>query len=136
MEKVNFSDAGLQQLLQELYLLNNAQLQEEVLQIQTDLRQWLKDHFILNSSQEEDLDGIDETFMQESSEQLAYFVHNRLPVSLFKAEPPMALAGEKKDRGKLYRNEQKMASAYNSTLGNSQSQTLSFSIEYLMPMDS
>ena len=136
MQKVNFSDAGLQQLLQELYLLNNPQLQEEVLQIQTDLRQWLKDHFILTGPQLEDLDGIDDVFMQDSSAQLAYFVLNRLPVTLYKAEAPLANLRDKKDRGKLYRNEQKTANAYNSTLGNSQTQTLSFSIEYLMPIDS
>lgn len=133
MEKVNFSDAGLQQLLQELYLLNNEQMQEEVLQIQTDLRQWIKDHFILGTSQRADLDGVDEIFIQESALQLAYFVLNRLPVSLYKTG---ASEEPKEDRGKLYRNEQKTSNAFNSTLGNSQIQTLSFSIEYLLPITS
>ncbi|MFC5283237.1 hypothetical protein [Pedobacter alpinus] len=131
MEKVNFNNAGLQQLLQELYLLNNQQLQEEVLLVQTDMRQWMKDRFILSSSQEADLDNVDHTFMNEASSQLAYFMLNRLPVSLFKTESLLYLRGE--DRGKLYRNEQKTTSIYNDTLGNSTTQTLSFSIEYLSP---
>lgn len=131
MEKVNFSDAGLQQLLQELYLLDDDQIQDEVLQIQTDMRQWIRDHFILSASQLEDLEGVDEIFMQESALQLGYFVVNRLPVSLYKAE---SSEEPKKDRGKLYRNEQKTTNAFNALLGFSQSQTLVFSIEYLLPV--
>ncbi|WP_154648036.1 hypothetical protein [Pedobacter arcticus] len=134
MEKVNFSDAGLQQLLQELYLLNQQQLQEEVLHIQTDLRQWLKDHFIFSTPQLEDLDNLGATFLQESATQLGYFVLNRLPVSLYK--PETSLLREKKDRGKLYRNEAKTANVYNESLGSSQTETLNFSIEYLSPMGS
>lgn len=129
MEKVNFNDAGLQQLLQEIYLLNNQQLQEEVLLVQTDMRQWMKDRFLLNTAQEADLDHVDNTFMNDASSQLAYFMLNRLPVSLYKAESPLVLRGE--DRGKLYRNERKTTQIYHENLGNSNTETLSFTIEYL-----
>jgi hypothetical protein len=134
MEKVNFTDAGLQQLLQELYLLAPPQLQQEALIIQSDLRLWLKDHFIFNPSQLEDLDNMDTAFLEDIGIQLAYFVLHRLPITLNKAEAPASL--RKEDRGKLYRNEQKTATSYLANTGQSITQTLSFSIEYLIPMNS
>ena len=134
MEKVNFTDAGLQQLLQELYLWTPQQLQQEAFAIQTDLRAWLMDHFVFDPSQLDDLESIDAQFFEDLGLQLAYFVVNRLPITLNKAEAPSSL--KKEDRGKLYRNEQKTATTYLANVGSSITQTLSFSIEYLAPINS
>ncbi|WP_304066734.1 hypothetical protein [Pedobacter glucosidilyticus] len=130
MQKVSFNNAGLQQLLQAYYLQSDEELKQQALLIETDLIQWLINHFIFSESQLEDLLAMDETFMEEFSLEFAFFFENRLPVSLLKEETT-ALRESEPGRGKLYRNEKVSAQTYNPTLGLSTTETLNFSIQYL-----
>lgn len=130
MQKVSFNNAGLQQLLQAYYLLSDEELRQEALLIETDFRQWLIKHFIFSEQQLEDLFAIDETFIEEFSEEFAFFFKNRLPVSLFKEEPIDQRLSEP-GRGKLYRNEKVSTQTYSPSLGLSSTETLSLSIQYL-----
>jgi len=134
MQKLNFNNAGLQQLLQQLYALPDPLLQQEALAIQNDFSEWLKVHFLFSNSQEADLDEIDPVYLEDSASQMAHFVQNRLAVSLYQQHPPLAAKGQ--DRGKLYRTEQSQSLTSSSLLGSGQVYTLSFIISYLEPGNS
>lgn len=135
MQKVTFNNAGLQLLLLQLYALSDVALQNEVTLLEADFKQWLLDRFNFSPSQLADLDEVDSLFMDQACTQCAYFIGNRLPISLSQSNNNL-VAKEKEDRGKLYRSEQKVSNSFNLSLGNSQTESLSFSMEYFSPINS
>lgn len=133
MEKVSFTPAGLQALLQQLYALPNTDLEQEALAIAQDFRSWVKAHFTLDQDQEAYLDGVDQQFINQAGQRSSYYVGNRLPVNLIKMARPTTtatVAGEE-DRGKLLDLDEKNSNVYSPESGYGESSSLTFTISYL-----
>ena len=87
MAQEPLTPAGVQQKQDDLYALSNNQLQAQVDLIRSDFRDWLKDNFILDSSQETYLDNMDDQFIDLASALTGVAVKNKLPIYLIKPTP-------------------------------------------------
>lgn len=63
MEKRPFTPQGLQDLINQLYALPDAELQSEATAIGIDFTLWTNNHFTLSSQQVDFLNAIDERFI-------------------------------------------------------------------------
>lgn len=136
MEKVNFNNAGLQQLLQQLYALPNAALSEEAAFIQNDFKLWLTLHFNFSAAQLTYLEQMNNNFTQIIANDCNYFVANRLPINLNEPLLNLNTNFREEDRGKLFRSSKTTANSYSAQMGNNQVETLNLSIEYLNQLSS
>jgi len=118
---------GVQDLMNELYALPQPDLQLEANAIGSDFRQWVKNHFELSESQEEYLDYIDESWVEDAATESKHFLENRLLIALYKDQ---ARRSEDKDRGKLLDLDKKKVSSYSEDDGYVSSETLTYTISY------
>jgi len=135
MEKQDFSEAGVQLLLDQLYALPNNQLEAEALAALSDVSAWLKAHFLFSSSQEEFLDGMSPVFLQEAATQISYFIAGRLPISLVRFTSSASTEFQAKDRGKLVDLDRQRVTTYSPTLGTVTFESLIFSIGHYQEMN-
>jgi len=82
MAQQPFTPAGVQQKQTELYQLSDDLLAEQADQIRSDFRTWLNNNFILDTDQQSYLSGIDDRFIQISSQETAFAVQNRLSITI------------------------------------------------------
>lgn len=130
MNKKNFDNLGLQLLLQELYAMPDQLLQEEALAANNNFSGWLEAHFLLTSSQLEDLQDANQIFLNDMGASVGHFLAQRSPITLYKnATPTVAAKGG--GRGKLYEKAEKATTTYIPELGLSVSESLEISISYL-----
>ncbi len=129
--KQEFTNAGLQLLLLQLFSLPDAQLQEEAEAVNDDFSEWLKANFFFSSEQEDFLDAMNPDFLADAASQSSYFIANRLPITLLVYPAPVDANSRAKDRGKLVNLQQQSVSSYSPTLGTGRFQSLVFSISYL-----
>jgi uncharacterized protein YjdB len=133
MDKLPFTNAGVEDLMTQLYALPQVELEVEANAAGADFPLWIKEHFELTASQIDYLDEIDEMWLQNAATETKYFLENRLPISLTKASPPSHRGERDDDRGKLITLDKNEASSYSEENGYTASETLTFSITYPTP---
>ncbi|MBB2143944.1 hypothetical protein GM921_00475 [Pedobacter sp. LMG 31464] len=135
MEKFPLSTSGLQDLISEMYALPDAQLQQQADSIGSDFSAWIIEHFILDESQINFLQVIDEQFIARAASDCQYFLGNRLPISLVKeAQVQRAEPEDSEDRGKLLDLDKKTSSSFSAANGYTSSEELIFTISYQNPV--
>lgn len=132
MQKVPFTPSGLGDLLSQIYALPNPQVQQEAAACAANFRLWMENNFILNESQLDFLEDIDDRFIAIAASEVQHFISSRLPISLIKAEESMDLPTSKKDhdRGKLIEIGKGTQTSFDSETGFSERQSLRFIISY------
>jgi hypothetical protein len=134
MEKLPLTNAGVEDLMAQLYALPQVELEVEANAAGADFALWIKEHFELTTSQITYLDNIDEMWLNDAATETKYFLENRLPISLNKVLPPSRKGDEDDDdRGKLLRLDKNETSSYSEENGYSESETLTYSITYPTP---
>lgn len=123
MAKEPLTAAGVQQKFSDLYALNDAQLNAEADLIANSFRQWVKDNFILDTSQETYLDGIDDVFIASAAADTSLAVRNRRSITY---QPPTTPPGV----SKYIRKSSSLVVTYNPANGTVVSGTLSFEAYY------
>ncbi|MES2418331.1 MAG: hypothetical protein V4541_09090 [Bacteroidota bacterium] len=123
----SLTNAGAQELIDELYALPQTELQVEADAAGADFRSWVKSHFELSQTQVQYLDQVDQRWIEDAAEESKYFLENRLPIVLFKEQPEEP---EGEDRGKLLDLDKKKESNYSEEDGYASSETLTYSISY------
>lgn len=89
MPQEPFTTAGVQQKLDDLYLLSDTLLQAEANAFRADFRQWVKDNFTLDTTQETYLDGMSEEWIRYAACQASLAMAHRLDIVLdFDGTPP------------------------------------------------
>jgi len=122
MAQEPLTPAGVQQKQDDLYALSNNQLQAEVDLIRADFRSWMKDNFILNSSQETYLDNMGDEFIEHASVRTGIATINRLPIYLIVPTPGGV--------SKYIRTQDTMVTLWNQTAGLTATGDLTFEIIY------
>ena len=82
MTQQPFTPAGVQQMQAELNQLSPSDLQAQVNLIESDLRTWVSNNFILDSNQQAYLQQIDDRFMSYAGNLTGFAVANQLTISL------------------------------------------------------
>jgi hypothetical protein len=124
MAKQNFTPAGVQAKVAELYALPTATLQTEENSMRSDFRSWLIANFTLDTNQAAYLAKIDIRFLQYAGQLTATAASGKLPISLVAPTPP------DKSSSKLIRTGNTPTPKYDSGGGYSVTGSLQFIIEY------
>jgi hypothetical protein len=130
MQKFPFTDSGLQDLLTQLYALDDQQLSRQADAISADFRAWLTDHFQFDQSQLDFLAATPETFIQSAAADCSYYVANRLPITMVKEQQRSDPPGEGEDRGKLIDLDKKSSARFSPPESYSSSGSLTITISY------
>lgn len=93
MKNYPFTPEGVQELLQDLYQLPDAELQQEAELVQADFITWVSAHFQLDANQLAFLNGIAEPTLFLMAAQVAFAMYSRLPITLIK--PEVSVRGSK-----------------------------------------
>ena len=101
MNKHEFSPAGLQALLAELYQLSDSELALEVAAILANFRSWLISRFNFEPSQIAYLEAIDNLFIVAAATATAQFIAARQAISLVKEEPVPTQKRKEEGEGKF-----------------------------------
>ena len=128
MQKVPFTPEGVSDLLSQIYALPDPQVQQEAAACAANFRLWMQNNFILEDSQLAFLTQIDDQFIATAASEMQYFISGRLPISLIKEEHQNLK--EEDDRGKLIDLGKSKQSSFDSELGFSEMQSLTFTISY------
>lgn len=123
MAKEPLTAAGVQQKFNDLYALNDAQLNAEADLIAANFRQWVKDNFILGTDQESYLDGIEDVFIESAAADTSLAARNRLGITY---QPPLTPPGV----SKYIRKTSSLVVVYDPVNGTVASGTLSFEAYY------
>lgn len=102
MEKQNFDETGLQQLLTELYALPNNQLSEEAYALRNQPKLWIYGHFDLADDQLAFLQNMPAVAANFLGQQGSFAIEHRLPVTLSKSHQPKNNAKDPK-QDKLFK---------------------------------
>jgi len=86
MSKFPFTNDGAADLFAALYQLPDEVLQEEIILVQQNFKEWVANHFILSTDQESYLNNLPATFTQSAGALTALAMSNRLPVMLNKPD--------------------------------------------------
>lgn len=86
MKKFPFSNAGFQALQQELYVLNDADLQVVTNTVATHFNGWMSENFELTTSQVAFISSLNSQMTTLLASQTAMALINRLPINLIKPE--------------------------------------------------
>ena len=124
MAKQNFTPAGVQAKVAELYALSDANLQTEENAMRSDFRSWLSTNFSLTADQAAYLAKMDIRFLQYAGQLTATAASGKLPISLTAPTPP------DKSSSKLIRTGDAPTPKYDSGGGYSVTGSLQFIIEY------
>lgn len=82
--KFPFTQAGVQDLLIQLYALPDNELKAEADELSVNFRAWVIAHFELSESQVSDLEGLHESTVQFMAASTSFAIGNRLAVNLDK----------------------------------------------------
>jgi hypothetical protein len=88
MAKQNFTPAGVQAKVAELYALPDANLQSEAASMRTDFRTWLSNNFTFDTSQAAYLAKMDIRFLQYAGQVTSTAASSKLGISLVASAPP------------------------------------------------
>ncbi|SEL41601.1 hypothetical protein [Parapedobacter koreensis] len=86
MGKFEFSQAGLQELLMQLYALSDSELEVVADSAATDFTGWVLNYFELSPSQVAFLQSLNPQFIVASGVDTAVVLRHRLPINLIKPE--------------------------------------------------
>lgn len=86
MKKFPFSNAGFQALQQELYALNDVDLQVVANTVASQFNNWMSQNFELTSSQVDYIESLNPKMTTLLASQTAMAMVNRLPINLIKPE--------------------------------------------------
>ncbi len=123
MAKEPLTATGVQQKFNDLYALNDAQLNTEAGLIAANFRQWVKDNFILNTDQESYLDGLDDVFIASAASDTSIAARNRLGITY---QPPTTPPGV----SKYIRKNSSLVVVYDPVNGTVASGSVSFEAYY------
>jgi len=87
MPRSAFSPSGVQEKLNELYLLSNTQLIQQADSIETDFKSWIVANFDLSVGQSTYLAQMNANTIKDYGYQTSLAVRNRLPITLVYPEP-------------------------------------------------
>lgn len=130
MQKFPFTDSGLQDLLSQLYALDDQQLSQQADAISADFPTWLTDHFQFDQSQLDFLAATPETFIQSAAADCSYYVANRLPITMVKEQQRSDPPEDEEDRGKLIDLDKKSGASFSPQGSSSSSGSLTITISY------
>lgn len=82
-----FTSSGMELKLAELYALNDTDLLEQANAVGADLKAWVSENFILDSSQTAYLNGLDERWISRTGQLAKVAIESRLPVILTNNPP-------------------------------------------------
>ncbi len=102
MEKQNFDETGLQNLLDELYALPNHELAEHAYALRNQPKLWINGHFNLDTDQLDFLQEMPNPAADFLGLQGGFAIENRLPITLTKTHLPQSQSGEPK-QDKLFK---------------------------------
>lgn len=85
-----FTPTGVQDKLDELYLLPDPALAAQAELIKADFRQWMKDNFSLNTAQKDFLDNMDNSAVDYFGDECGFCFNHRLEIKLIYPTPPAA----------------------------------------------
>ncbi|RYF19636.1 MAG: hypothetical protein EOO42_14005 [Flavobacteriales bacterium] len=127
MEKFPFSNAGFQALQQQLYLLNDADLQATANTVFNHFNNWMFENFELSASQVGFIESLNPKMTTLLASQTAMAMVNRLPINLIKPDSQMntLLRGSK-----LIRPEAKVAASSEGEEGFEMEGNLNIEITY------
>ncbi|MCD0490569.1 hypothetical protein LPB86_20180 [Pedobacter sp. MC2016-14] len=88
MTKQPMTPTGVEDKIEEVYLLSAPDLLAEANAIQADFKGWVADNFILSSSQEDYLDNLNDRISTYFGSQCSICFTNKLPIILIYPGPP------------------------------------------------
>lgn len=88
MTKQPMTPTGVQDKIDELYLLTDITLEEEAAAIQADFKAWVKANFTLTTKQEDYLDELGTQILGFFGASCSVAFSNRLPIDLIYPAPP------------------------------------------------
>lgn len=91
MSLVPFTSEGVSQKIVELYNLPDAALALEADSVKNNFRQWMTSNFILDSTQVNYLNNLDDRATDYLGNQAAFYFVNRLPIILIEGSPAPGL---------------------------------------------
>lgn len=83
-----FSPEGVQQKMNDLYQLNDADLFIQADAVQSDFKQWIIDNFTLDTTQNNFLNNLDDRFVAHASSNSSLAIKNRLSIILIRPVIP------------------------------------------------
>jgi len=130
MNKHEFSPAGLQALLAELYQLSDSELALEVAAIIANYRSWLSSHFDFEPAQAAYLDAMDNQFIAAAALATSEFVAARQAITLVKEEPVTIQQRNEEGEGKFIRIKKESNARYATDSPYQTVESLVFTIAY------
>lgn len=95
MNKFPFTQAGVDQLLEDLYSLPSGELKDQSILVHYDFKNWVFDRFDFTSSQIDFLYGLPEESISFMATNASFAIANKLPIILEKESTPISLRGNK-----------------------------------------
>lgn len=103
MEKQNFDETGLQNLLTELYALPDNQLNEEAYALRNQPKLWIYAHFELDNDQLAFLQDMPSPAADFLGQQGGFAIENRLPVTISKIHAAKRTSGDDPKQDKIFK---------------------------------
>lgn len=85
--KYDFTPAGVQQKLNDLYALTDPELAIEAAAVKSDLRLWMNNNFNLNTDQQNYLTNLDDRAVDYIGDEASFFFTYRLSIVLIQDQP-------------------------------------------------
>jgi hypothetical protein len=95
MNKLPFTQEGVNQLLQDLYSLPASELKDQSILVHYDFKNWVIDRFDFTSDQINFLYGLPEESVSFMASNASFAIANKLPIVLEKDDAPISLRGNK-----------------------------------------
>lgn len=95
MNKLPFTQAGVDQLLEDLYSLPASELKNQSILVHYDFKNWVFDRFDFTSAQIDFLYALPEESISFMATNASFVIANKLPIVLEKEGTPISLRGNK-----------------------------------------
>lgn len=95
MNKIPFTQAGVDQLLEDLYSLPASELKDQSILVHYDFKNWVFDRFDFTSAQIDFFYGLPEESISFMATNASFAIANKLPIVLEKEGTPIGLRGNK-----------------------------------------
>lgn len=95
MNKLPFTQAGVNQLLQDLYSLPAGELKDQSILVHYNFKNWVFDRFDFTSDQIDFLYGLPEESISFMASNASFAIANKLSIVLEKEDTPFTLRGNK-----------------------------------------
>lgn len=96
MAKLPLTTSGTRQKTEELYALDQRDLDEQARRIKAEFGLWMDDNFILNQVQRDYISQMEEDFLDELSTEISESVRTRFPIVVIIPEYPPVDTGTKR----------------------------------------